>query len=172
MNTHTHTHAHTPTAPPPPPPPHIYIYIYIIFTIYLIALLTTRQFWCTMEHVHCVPYPGGHLAIWFRAWLDKHPHKNMVQLLILGLTSMVGNIMRPRQDDRFLPDGIFKCFFVNGKVWIAIKISLILFPKGSINNKRTLTQIMTWCRTGDKPLSEPMVALFTDAYVRHSASVR
>ena len=30
---------------------------------------------------------------------------------------------------------------------------------------------MAWCRSGDKPLSEPMMALFTDAYMRRSTSV-
>ena len=30
---------------------------------------------------------------------------------------------------------------------------------------------MAWRRIGDKPLSEPMMALFTDAYMRHSASM-
>ena len=32
--------------------------------------------------------------------------------------------------------------------------------------------IMAWCRSGDKPLSEPMMhGQFTDAYMRHSASM-
>ena len=31
---------------------------------------------------------------------------------------------------------------------------------------------MAWRRPGDKPLSEPMMALLTDAYMRHSASMR
>ena len=39
-----------------------------------------------------------------------------------------------------------------------------------INNKSALVQIMDWCLSGDKPLSEPMLRL-TDAYMRHSASM-
>ena len=31
-------------------------------------------------------------------------------------------------------------------------------PKGAINNKPALFQIMAWCPTGTKPLSEPMTA--------------
>ena len=46
-----------------------------------------------------------------------------------------------------------------------------LVPKDQINNKQVLVQIMAWGGTGDKPLSEPMVAQFNDAYRRHSASV-
>ena len=40
---------------------------------------------------------------------------------------------------------------------------------GQIDNISALVQIMSWCRTGDKPLPEPMVAYFTDAYLRRSA---
>ena len=30
-----------------------------------------------------------------------------------------------------------------------------------------LIQLVAWCRCGNKPLSEPMMAWFTDAYMRH-----
>ena len=40
-------------------------------------------------------------------------------------------------------------------------------PKGLIDNKAALVQVMAWHRTGDKPLFEPMLARFTDAYMRH-----
>ena len=44
---------------------------------------------------------------------------------------------------------------------ILIIISLKFVPKGPINNIPSLVQIMAWCRSGDKPLSEPMmVTLF------------
>ena len=54
-------------------------------------------------------------------------------------------------------DDIFKCIFLNEKVWIPIKISLKFVPEGSINNIPALVQIMAWRRPGDKPLSEPMM---------------
>ena len=44
-------------------------------------------------------------------------------------------------------------------------------PRGSINNMSSLVQIRAWCRSDDKPLSEPMMALFNDAYMRHLASM-
>ena len=50
--------------------------------------------------------------------------------------------------------------------WIAIKIWLNFVSKGSINNGPSLVQIMAWCRTGDKPLSDWMMTQFTDAYIR------
>ena len=40
-----------------------------------------------------------------------------------------------------------------------------------VNNIPALVQIMAWRRTGDKPLSETMIAQFNDAYMRHSASM-
>ena len=48
---------------------------------------------------------------------------------------------------------------------ISIKISLTFIPKGLINNIPALVQIMAWRRSGDKPLSEPMLArLLTHIY--------
>ena len=37
-------------------------------------------------------------------------------------------------------------------------------PKGPIDNKPALVQIMAWRRIGDKPLHEPMPTQFTDLY--------
>ena len=34
-----------------------------------------------------------------------------------------------------------------------------------IDNKSVLVQVMTWCRTGSKPLPEPMLTWFTDTYI-------
>ena len=48
-----------------------------------------------------------------------------------------------------------------------IRISLKFGPKGPIDNKAALVQVMAWRRTGDKPLPEPMPTQFTEAYMRH-----
>ena len=61
-----------------------------------------------------------------------------------------------------LADDIFKCIFLNESVRISIKISLKFVPKGPIDNKSALVQVMAWRRTGDKPLSEPMLTQFTE----------
>ena len=81
------------------------------------------------------------------------------------------NTLRTRQNGRHFADDIFKRIFFNENVGISIKISLKFVPKGPINNIPALVQIMAWRRTGDKPLSEPMMAQFNDAYMRHSASM-
>ena len=68
-------------------------------------------------------------------------------------------------------DNIFKCIFLNENVWFVIKISLKFAPEGIINNIPALVQMMAWRRPGDKPLSEPMMTQFNDAYMRHSSSM-
>ena len=57
-------------------------------------------------------------------------------------------------------------FFVNEKFCIFIKISLKFVINGPIGNNRALASIMAWHRIGVKPLSEPMLIQFTDAYMR------
>ena len=75
-------------------------------------------------------------------------------------------------DGRLLAYDIFKCIFVNEKFYILINLSLKIVPLGPIDNNPVLVQIMACLRIGDKPLSEPMLALFTDAYMRHSGEMR
>ena len=71
------------------------------------------------------------------------------------------------QNGHHFADNIFRCIFVSEKFCILIKISLKFVPKGQIDNNPALVQIMAWRRPGDKPLSEPMLTRFTDAYMRH-----
>ena len=52
---------------------------------------------------------------------------------------------------------IFKCIFFNENLWISIKISLNFIPMGPVNNIPALVQIKAWRRSGEQPLSEPMV---------------
>ena len=54
--------------------------------------------------------------------------------------------------------------FFNEKFCILIQISLKFVPKGPIDNKAALVQVMAWHLKGDKPLSEPMLTQFTEAY--------
>ena len=61
------------------------------------------------------------------------------------------------QNGRRFPDDIFKCIFLTENVWILNKIWLQFFAKGPFDNATALVQIMAWCRSGDKPLSELMM---------------
>ena len=67
------------------------------------------------------------------------------------------NTLRPRQNGCRFADNVFKCIFVNENVWISLKISLKFVPKVPISNIPALVQILAWRRSGDKPLSEPMM---------------
>ena len=89
----------------------------------------------------------------------------------MHVNMMLVNTLRPRQNVRYFPDDMFKCIFLNENIWNLIIISLKFVPEGPINNIPALVQIMAWRRSGDEPLSEPMMVLFTDAYMRHSASM-
>ena len=65
-----------------------------------------------------------------------------------------------------ITDDIFKSIF-NESVWISITtctISLKFIPKGPIDYKSALVQVVAWHRTGEKPLPESMLTQFTDAY--------
>ena len=113
------------------------------------------------------PDPVGTLYHVWRVWklhfwiIDTSPRSQGV------------NTLRPRQDGRHFADDIFICIFFHENCYILIKFSLKYVRKGPIDNTRkpALVQIMAWRRPGDKPLSETMMAQFTDAYMRHSASM-
>ena len=66
-----------------------------------------------------------------------------------------------------LADDIFKHIFLYENDWFKIQISLKFVPGDPIDNSPALVLIMTWRRIGGKPLSEPMLNRFTDAYMRH-----
>ena len=44
-------------------------------------------------------------------------------------------------------------------------------PKSPAENNLALVKIMAGRRIGDKPLSEPMLIHFTDAYIRHKGKM-
>ena len=73
----------------------------------------------------------------------------------------------PGQHGRHFAHDIFICIFTNEKFCISIRISLKCVPKGPIGEKSALVQVMAWHRTDDKPLPDPKLTQFTDAYMRH-----
>ena len=75
----------------------------------------------------------------------------------LSLAHYRHNTLRPRQNGRHFADDDFKRIFLNENVWISIDISLKFISKGPIDNIPALVPIMAWRRSGDKPLSEPMI---------------
>ena len=80
--------------------------------------------------------------------------------------------LRPRQNGRHSADDTFKRIFLKDNARISIRISLKFVPYGPINNifsigsdnglAPTRRQTIIWTNDG----------LVTDAYMRHSASMR
>ena len=77
----------------------------------------------------------------------------MITYLFLYLSYV--NTLKSRQNCRHFV--IFKGIFLKENMWISLKMSLKFVPNGPLNNIPVLFQIMAWCRTGDKVLSEPMM---------------
>ena len=76
------------------------------------------------------------------------------------------NTLRSWQNGHYFLNGIFKCIFLNGNVWISIRISLRFVCQGPFNNIPAMVQIMVCRRPSDKPLSgSMMVRLPTHIYV-------
>ena len=67
------------------------------------------------------------------------------------------NILRSKHNGHQFVHKIFKCIFLNGSVWILIKVSQDFVPKCPINNILALGQIMACHQPGDKALSETMM---------------
>ena len=66
-------------------------------------------------------------------------------------------------------DDIFKFIFLNEND--PIEISLKFVARSPIDNKPSFVRVMAWHRIGVKPLPEPMMAQFTDAYLRHNGEM-
>ena len=58
---------------------------------------------------------------------------------------------------------VFLCIFLKDNFCSLINISLKFVPKGPIDSKSSLVQVMAWCRMGGKPLPEVTVTQFTEA---------
>ena len=55
--------------------------------------------------------------------------------------------------------------FLEWKVFYFDSNFIEVFPKGPIDSKSALVQVMGWCQTGNKTLAELMSTQFTNAYV-------
>ena len=66
-----------------------------------------------------------------------------------------------------LADDIFNCIFLNENDRIPNQISLKYVTGSPIDNKPALVQVMACRLFGAKPLPEPMMTQFIDAYMRH-----
>ena len=105
---------------------------------------------CHLRHFHIQ-------TIWKRIWVQHGAIDTLSICWGCSVRHYWFNTLRPRRNQQHFADDIFKRIFFNKNVWILIKISLNFVRKGPINNIPALVQIMAWRRSGDKPLSEPMM---------------
>ena len=118
-------------------------------TITVVSLLTRKEIICALSFTTQVPVK----------YMYRVRHWSIVLSRIQVRYCYYVNILRPRRNGSHFTDDVFKCIFLNENVWISLKISLKLVPMVPFNNIRALVQIMAWRRPGDKPLSEPMMAV-------------
>ena len=102
------------------------------------------------------------ILLWFKSkmeplwWTTSQSGLKWEVVAHKSQVNMIFNTLRPWQICRHIANDIFKCIYVTENVWLSRKISLRCVPRVRINNIPALLQKMTWCRPGDKPLSEPM----------------
>ena len=146
-------------------------------SIYGILINAMLKFHVKKNHCHCdgpnlwkhlslsiefplleVYFPQQNVSSNFEAFVGfEYPLSTWILYSGMETHFTVFNSLRLRQNGRHSRDGIFKHIFLNENVWILIKISLTLVPKGPINNIPELVQIMAWRHPGAKPLSEPIM---------------
>ena len=85
----------------------------------------------------CIPYffqsrKSFHLAVW----------SHQMSCYTCINSSPVG------QNGRYFTDDLINCISVNEKFCISIRIAQKFVPKGPINKKSALVQVMAWRRTG------------------------
>ena len=95
---------------------------------------------------------GSNAGVKQERYMELHPHF----LTHLPLDDMAA----------ILADEIFKSIILNENVRISTQIPLKFVPKGSIDTKPALVQVMDWRRIGNKPLPEAKLTQFINAYMR------
>ena len=135
-----------------------YCGIGIMFTVYRMNGRWVNQCNQLVECLICRAFPwnANHIPL-----LQCQTHYSSIECwmsLRFGIIYTTFNTLRPRQNGRRFAGDLFRCICLNENVWISLKISLKFVPKVPINNIPSLVQILAWRRSGDKPLSEPMMA--------------
>ena len=114
--------------------------------------------WCSVERITMAAKLAANFVV--------YQYSFMRALSVVPLPEVVNSSPAEQKGHHFADDN-FKRIFVNEMFFISMWISMKLVSKGPIHDIPALVQIMAWRRPGDKPLSEPMLAQFTNAYMRH-----
>ena len=81
------------------------------------------------------------------------------------------NTLRPRQNGRHFTDDTFKPIFLNEKIRISIKNFTEVCPYGSTEQYSSIRSDNGLVPTRRQAIIWTNLGLFTDAYMRHSASM-
>ena len=138
---------------------------YIIDPWSVLAGSLFKLSWNTFKLMHIVSLNAFCMIPEYTKWilntLTVNPLCSVIDLLMACYDKshrvLIFNTLRQRQNGRHFADDIFKCVFLNENIWTLLKISLKFVPNVRIKNIPALIQIMAWCWSGDKPLSERMM---------------
>ena len=142
--------------------------VFIYHMVYHVVALMT---WCKrditpvrfcIKPLTCLTMRSHEMLNWGNLQLGIRNYNDPDQ----GLYLPCGNIddLTRRPWTKWLP--FWQTTFSKACIFL-MTISLNFFPRSPIDNNAALVQVMAWRWRSDKPLSEPMVAQFTDAYMWH-----
>ena len=128
----------------------------------------------TVSHQHLAILPALWLPDGFNeVWVLSTPllSEGPEQLTLSEKSLPPGGIqlVEVEQTGWYFADDTFKCILLYD---ILVIISLRFVPKSPFNNKSSLVQVMACRQIGDKPLSEPMMTQFYDAYTIHGLTLK
>ena len=146
---------------------------------------------CVTQVPCCMPESLTSTFLWSRCWGKRSRHSLRMrnpQFCVSGKRPMTHwssitvstwsqhassfNSSIPGKLADNLADDIFKGIFLNEDIWISINISLNFVRKDPMDGKPAFVQVMAWRRTSNKPLPEPMITSFINAYMRHYGEMR
>ena len=143
----------------------------------MVTNLDGKIFNLLKEHEHSSPF-DGQSCIYIYIYLEPNIGHHYVcrclwHLMVLDYQYASYEVswhLTPLPQDKMATISqttISKCIFTNEKFCILFWISLKFVPKGPIDNNSALVQVMAWRQTRDKPLSEPVLSQFIEAYIWH-----
>ena len=97
---------------------------------------------------------------------EKNQWRRSSQNVITDLVFLF-NTSPPEPFGGKIADYISKCIFFNEMIEFQLRFHFKFVRKVPTDNKLALVRVMAWHRAGDKPLHEPMLTQFIDAYMRH-----
>ena len=133
--------------------------------------------WCPECHLSHprLTWPAGdlhtlHWPRWVHHWMGRASSLRGQDWRISGEIQCWINTFRLKVNGQHFGN-ILKCIFFNENNWFFIQFSPKTIPRGPIEHKSTLVQVMDCHWTGDKPLPEPMLTQIYDAIWHHWATM-